>query len=367
MANLFFIHTPFQLMVAQLIIRQEGLNDNVMLMGYVDENRHFLAIYDLIVVDQMWSSRVLMPDVSHWAMFSNRHILKDWMNVYKNYRFIKRVINKYDIDTLFLGDQQNSSCQLTAMCFHKKGYKICFFEEGCSHYILYQHNVELRPFYYNKLYALLIDVIFYRPLFGVSFAYFCYWKAPSLSNIPMDVRYSIVPFYHESFDKQIIYQSIFSQKLKTLLAKEIISPNQDCILLLTSPFYSDGINNDVRPYIKTIVDFAKSLDNTVTLHIKFHPRETREVCDEILNQLINNKVRFSQLGNNGIPVEYYLQFVHYERIVMFLCSTSFYNGYLFPKTQFVSIMRDYYNNCKLFGLKNLNDLCRLIEICDKEW
>ena len=354
-------------MVAQLIIRQEGLNDNVMLMGYVDENRHFLDTYDLIIVDEMWSSRLLMPDVSHWSMFSNRHILKDGIKVYNNYNFIKRVIKKYNVDTLFLGDLQNSSCQLAAMCFHKKGYKICFFEEGCGHYILYHRDAELRYFYDNKFYALLIDAFFYRPLFGVSFAYFCYWKGSALSEIPMDVRYSIVPFYHESFDKRIFYQSIISLKLKTQLSKEKISPNENCILLLTSPFYFDGIDNDVRPYIKTIVDFAKSLDNSVTLHIKFHPRETKEVCNEILNQLSCEKVKFMQLGNNyNIPVEYYLQFVHYERIVMFLCSTSFYNGYLFPKTQFVSILRDYYNNCKLFGLKNLNYLEPFLKISGGE-
>ena len=48
MANLFFIHTPLQLMIAQMIIKQENLKDNVMLCGYVDDNRHFLQIYDTV-------------------------------------------------------------------------------------------------------------------------------------------------------------------------------------------------------------------------------------------------------------------------------------------------------------------------------
>ena len=63
MANLFFIHTPLQLMIAQMIIEQEKLKDNVMLCGYVDDNRHFLQLYDLIRIDEMWKAMELMEDV----------------------------------------------------------------------------------------------------------------------------------------------------------------------------------------------------------------------------------------------------------------------------------------------------------------
>ena len=42
MANLFFIHTPLELLIAQQIINQEKLTDNVMLCGYVGEISIFL-------------------------------------------------------------------------------------------------------------------------------------------------------------------------------------------------------------------------------------------------------------------------------------------------------------------------------------
>lgn len=352
MANLFFIHTPLQLLVAQQIIRHEELRDNVMLYGYVDDNVQFLQQYDLTIIDELWSARVAMPQVARWAIMSRKHIIRDGRRVYRNYKFISEVIRVYHIDTLFFGDMQNISCQLAAMNFHRKGLKICFFEEGSGHYVM-DYGYGMEGNIVDKIYATLIDMIYYRPLYGVPFGYVRYWKGFTLTDLPMDVRYSLVPYYHEPFDRLITYQPMFSKKLKDFLEEETKQlDTRHCTLLLTSPFYVNGIDDNPVPYVKTIVDYAKSLRDT-KLHIKFHPRETQEVREMILKQLDNEGIEYLVLGTKqNIPLEYYLQYVYYEKIVMFLCSTSYYNGYLFPKMKFVSILKDYYNNCKAAGSVN---------------
>ena len=48
MGNLFIVFTPFQLFVAQQIVKQEKLNNNILIKGWVAGNKHFLEIYDVI-------------------------------------------------------------------------------------------------------------------------------------------------------------------------------------------------------------------------------------------------------------------------------------------------------------------------------
>lgn len=353
MPNLFFIHTPLQLMIAQQIISQEDLQDNVMLYGYVDDNKHFLEQYELTVIDDMWKAKVPMPQVSRWAVISRKRLLKDSIITYNNYNYIKKVIIGNHVDTLFLGDMWNMSCQLAAMSFHCKGLKICFFEEGAGHYI--------KPFNYgkggnfiDKIYALIIDVLYYRPFYKVSYGYVLYWKGITYNDMPMDERYSIVPFYHEAFDKQVTVMPLFSDKLNAFIKKEVVAINQnENILLLTSPCYINGIDDNPQPYIETIIDYLKSLDSHINVHIKFHPRETVDVRNKIKQELEGNKIKYILLGEKiNIPVEYYLQHLKYKMVVMFITSTAYYNGYLFPKTVFVSLLENYYIKCKAIGSVN---------------
>lgn len=361
MANLFFIHTPLQLMIAQMIIEQEKLKDNVMLCGYVDDNRHFLQIYEMTCIEGMWKAIESMDDVARWAVFSRKKPFSGSIHVYTRYCYIRRIIEKYHIETLFLGDMWNASCQLAAMTFHQKGLKICFFEEGCGHYI--------KPFDYgkegnviDKFFALFIDLLYYRPLYSVPFGYIHYWKGLTYEDLPIDERYSVVPFYHESFDKIISVAPLISDKLNVFIAKEVKSVNlNDTILLLTSPCYTNGIDDDPQPYIETIIDYVKSLNHKKTIHIKFHPRETIDVRNILKKEFENNKIDYKVISEQvNIPVEYYLQRLAYNKVVMFITSTAYYNGYLFPKTEFVSLLEDYYYRCKTMGSLNARYIAPLL-------
>ena len=348
MANLFFIHTPLQLMIAQMIIEQEKMTNNVMLCGYVDDNRQFLQLYDLIRIEDMWKAIEPMDDVARWAMFSRKKLLSGTYKVLLRYRYICRVVKKHKIGTLFLGDMKNGSCQLAAMTFHRKGLKICFFEEGAGHYI---HNYDYgnEGTLWDKMYSSMIDFFYYRPFFGSSFAFFKYKKGSRLEFLPMDVRYSIVPFYHESFDKLITCKMQVPDKIKKQIETELVGAHMDGnVLMLTSPFYIlHGDDDDPSLYIRTIVDTLCRIKNNVHVWLKFHPREKKNVADEVCRQLDSNGVKYQVLGKEmSLPVEYYLQLLHFDVVYMFLCSSSVYNGYLFPKTKFTSILRPFYELCK---------------------
>ena len=370
MANLFFIHTPLQLMIAQMIIEQEKLKDNVMLCGYVDDNKHFLQLYDLIRLDEMWKAIEPMDDVARWALFSRKKPFSGGIHAYRRYCYIHGIIKKYQIETLFLGDMWNSSCQLTAMSFHRKGLRICFFEEGCGHYNK-PHNYGKVGNNIDKVFALFVDILIYRPLYGVSYGYIHYWKGLTFQDLPIDVRYSVVPFYYEKFDMLLTVKPRISEKLNNYISTEVKQIGQrGNVLLLTTPLYEwmgERYEKDEDAYVKTIIEYMKSMGKQICTHIKFHPREKEYIRERLLMELDESNIDYVLLGSEmNIPVEYYLQYIHYEKVVMFLSSTSFYNGHLFPKVKFVSILKDYYNNCKAVGSQSLYLLEPLLKEIPKE-
>ena len=97
MANLFFIHTPLELLIAQQIINQEKLTDNVMLCGYVGEDKHFLDTYRLTIIPSMWMESVLMPDVAGWAAIEKRHLLKTALRAFRRYKEICSLLKAHRI------------------------------------------------------------------------------------------------------------------------------------------------------------------------------------------------------------------------------------------------------------------------------
>lgn len=370
MANLFFIHTPLQLMIAQQIIMQEKLQDNVMLCGYVDDNIHFLGIYDLTIMDELWSNRVAFPQVARWGIISRRHLLRDCRRTYRNFRLLGKIIEKHDVNTLYLGDMWNNSCQLAAMAFHRRGLKICFFEEGNGHYVMCSSYGKSGNFV-NKVYAAFIDLLFYRPFIGVPYGYVHFWKGFTFSDLKMDIRYSVVPFYHESFDKLITVKPAISRKLEAYMRHEVSGLGISAgILLMTSPLYEwqgKRYDKDENAYVRTIIEYVKSSAKGMPIHIKFHPRERDYIRERILGELAMANIDYVILGEKiNIPVEYYLQYMHYDKIVYFFSSTSFYNGYLFPKVKFESILEDYYNNCKAVGSDSLKYIEPLLAQIPKE-
>ena len=66
MRALFFVYTPFQFLVAQSIIKQEGFKNSVLIEGYVGDNTHFLDVYKLLKIDELWASTYVIPELPQW-------------------------------------------------------------------------------------------------------------------------------------------------------------------------------------------------------------------------------------------------------------------------------------------------------------
>ncbi len=365
MANLFFIHTPLELLVAQQVINYEKLKDNVMLYGYQGTNSHYTKVYSLIKIDGFWKKTIGMDDVDVWASLSRRNFCFSLKRLRSRYFRIKKIVEENSIRTIFLGDLNNTSCKFASVAFNQLGIKCCFFEEGTGHYNYVPIYANKALFPINFLYGVAADLLFYLPVCGLRFGAYCFWKDLRFDKLPIHIRYSIRPFYHESYDKWIHIEPLISKQLKMKLDEEISVLNTDnAILFLNAPIYhvAHDDRKAIEAYYDLLVTYFKKVPKNYSIYIKFHPSDGEKEKRKIIDIVEWNGLCYTILSRDiNIPVEYYLQYQQYKEIVTFFSATIFYNGYLFPSRKFVSLLYLYYEYCKSKSISSLEKLYSIVE------
>lgn len=360
--NLFFVFTPLQLFVAQQIIRQEKLENNVLLEGY---GCLFSRTYNLMRLDELWNRRIIFEDAAKWNGDRVRR-LSDIKYAFSNYKSIKRILRENHVNAIYLGEVLNQACRFTSVVFHHQGYKIVFFEEGTSHYVD-------RPYYKDNtlkhsVKTLLLDFFYYLPFYGVRFAEWNSCPNKPYDKLPMDIRFSMIPYHHKSFDKILHVEPMLSDKLKAYVCSNINpEEGEHRVLLMTDPLRELMPNDYLYLYFDTIKECIDTVAPGQFLYIKFHPREILSSRKRIMEIAEKSGVRYKVLSEEvNICVEYYLQMFHFEKIYFFNAATYFYNGYAFPKMEFVKLMPFVYKKCQEAGVKNLVYMENMLKMIESE-
>lgn len=349
MSNLFIVFTPFQFFIAQQLVHQEKLKDCILIEAYVAGNPHFIEIYDMMEMEGMWKKKYIIPDFAQWDGLRTKSIL-DEIKTYKIYRKIWNLIKSNDVGTLYLGEMQNNAIRFTDIVFHHKGIKIVFFEEGTAHYMQRAYPKETR---WMKVMELIRDLVEYLPLYHVRYAKWRYVPCrPFEGELPMDERYSVIPgHYNKPFDKLLQPSLVISKKLEAYMAESISEANNKRVMFMTDPLAEVIGPEFMDCYFETIEECFESLSKDIEVYIKYHPRDSKEYRDRVLDigkasglncRIISERV--------NIPAEYYLQKFTFDSIFVFNASTCFYNGYLFPKCNFVKLLPKLYVKVKAAGL-----------------
>jgi hypothetical protein len=343
MANLFIVFTPFQLFVAQQIVNQEKLADNILIEGYVGNNSHFYDIYDMMAMENYWKKRIHFPDIVSWDGLRTTSI-KDAKKAYANYKKIKNILINNNIDTIYISEFQNQAMRFTDVLFSHQGYKVIFFEEGSAHYVN-------RPYvpdnsFRHKLKIFLRDALYYLPIYHVRFAKWRYNVNMPYDELPIYKRYNILPFHHEPYDVELKVSEIASDRIKKYMESEIIENESNRALLMTDPMAELIHEENMYIYFDTIKGFINEIPKETTVHIKYHPRdpqESRKKTEEVINNIgINYKILSKDIN---VPVEYYLQKYRFDKVFIFNASTYFYNGYVYPHCDFIKMLPSIYNKC----------------------
>lgn len=354
MDNIFFVHTPLQLMVAQQIINQEKLEHNLLLYSYVYESKHVLKVYDLMRIDDLWEDRLFFMHLNDWASIRLKYIIPDLFSCLHNYKKIRKILHETNASHVYLSDINNISYKFTAQLLSKKKIDVSFFEDGSSHYIEKKLAVP-GPKIILRTLAFLLDTFYFYPIWNIKFAKYMFCENLKHIQVPMVSRYSLIPFYNESFDILLHYTPLMSQKMKAYLDSELAKyGSKDLTLFLTSPVYEDVASSDSTVYIKTIRDFVDEYDKSDMLVIKFHPREREKDKELILSILKEKGVNYSVMSEQySLPVESYLSYFKFKKIYTFYSSTVLYNGFLYPHVEFVFLYNTLLNNCKKSNVGNI--------------
>lgn len=351
MANLFFVFTPLQLLIAQQIVYQEKLKNCILIEGYVmpPNNRHFLEIYDFIEIEDMWQKKIVFPEIAQWDGLRITNV-KEAKQAYKNYKYLRKIAEENNVETIYLGEIQNQAYRFTDMVFSRLGYKIAYFEDGLGHYM--NRSYTPNNSFSMKMKILFRDMIYYLPIYHIRFAKWRYnVNMPSYSELHIHKRYSVIPVFKEKYDVHLKVKPIASEKVKEYI-KDIAShqTTTDSILLMTDPVYEFIPSKYYQCYIDVIKNNIEKVNKDKIIYIKYHPRESmknRKLLEGMLTKMGRKTVILSEKIN--IPVEFFLQLMSFERIFIFNAATYFYNGYLYPRCDFVLLLPQLYDRCKEKG------------------
>lgn len=345
MANLFVVFTPLQIVIAQQIIVQEKLKDNIMLESYFPGYSHFLDIYELVVIEDLWQKVIPFDNWAYWD-YGGKGLIRNSRKVWKRYKELAGILKKNQVEKIYLADYQNQTNRFTCILLSHQGYKIGFFEEGYSHYIPRPEHA-FKDDFLHRFYVRLLDYCYYQPLYHINFAKWRCSPNRDYHGLPIDVRYSMIPNeHHEPYDKVLNYTPMISPKLKRYIEETTPLSNGKSILLLTDPMTEVLDANFKHLYFECIEDSLSKFQRGYSLYIKYHPRDSekdRKYVQEIAQKL---NIDCEILGSKvNIPVELYLQTIHFDAILFFNTSTYFYNGYMFPKSNFIKLLPLLYRKC----------------------
>lgn len=362
MGNLFFVFTPLQLFVAQQIIKQENLRKNILLYTHIGNHYDFYEIYDIMCIDDLWKEKIKFEGVEK-IMELNLYNPKELWQAHKKYKQLNKIAKQHKVKTIYLGEILNQTCRMSAIYFSKRKYKVVFFEEGTSHYI--NRPYTLKNSCTEKIKYLILDNFCFQPLFGVKFAkWHCAPNRP-YDDIPIDKRFSIIPYHNKPFDVRLNVQPLFSSKLEEYIDSNIQYENERRVMLMTDPMRELMPKEYLYLYFEAIKECVEGINPDTTLYIKFHPRELDESRERILQIVQDSGMKFRVLSKEiNICVEYYLQKYHFDDIYFFNAATFFYNGYAFPKTNFIKLMPVVYKKCKEVGLTNLTYMENMLKLIE---
>lgn len=353
MANLFIVFMPFQLFVAQQIIRHEHLEDCILIEGYRSKRGE---THDLMIIESLWKKRISFEEI---ALFTREDLsfIKGNIATWKNYKWLKRILNTNNVGTIYLGEAQNQGLRFIAKVFNKKNYKIVYFEEGTSHYCFTTTEIDKKIKTRCKIF--MMDYLYYLPLFHIKFGIWRYNKKISFSNLPIYRRYSMIPnFFHEPYDVVLPVVPMKSKQMENYLSSTWKECGEDnAVMFMTDPVKEYLGKNWKAIYSKSIQEVFSSLPKDKTVIIKYHHRDSEESKNIIKKTLTDMGLKYKELAAKiNIPVEYYLQSYGFEKVYVLNSSTYFYNGIIYPKVDFGFMLPTIYKNALEIGISKENQV-----------
>jgi hypothetical protein len=326
--NYFFVHTPFQLIVAQGIIKLYCLEQNIIFFGHTGRNaeRQYLVIED-ILIEPLWQQVHQIGDLHNYVPS-----LSNLFSFSKAKRALNELDNKIEKNKtthLYFGDL--NAIAYIIMIKYFKVEKISIFEEGLSHYNLSILQAKtnanhLKSFAYNFLSRYVTSIN--------SISQYIFNKNLSSFDFEIYKRYNILTrTISESFDEFVDLKLIlkngvnpkFNNAFKKL--KDLGTP----VIFLSSTIrniFDDGINTDV-----IIIERISKLFPSDPIFIKFHPKDDIVLNRKVISIINERGINASELNiASEVPIEILFNVINLKALFGYGSSSQLYFSQFSKKT-----------------------------------
>jgi len=353
--NLFFIHTPFQMLVAQNLIVKKKLKNNVLVLSNTGRNaEHFYEVFDVMLIKSKWNKKYVLGNLNN-GIYSFKKPLISYIKLYKFSNKVKRIILQNDIKALYFGDINHPAYVFLAEYWQHK-MQINFFEEGLSHYfspILKKKFVDSLILKIKKYFT---DCIIFKSLGVKRFSRYLQSITDTEFGFNIAKKYNILPINENSYDERIKFDIFLSDKLKLIIENENLErlKNKEQInVLYLSSTATSLFSNPIKDEISIISDSLKKIGTKVKLLIKFHPKDSDNKKKKILHFLNNKGVDFIVIFPDvSLPVEVLFNHIKIDFLIGFGSSSQLYFEMLCPGIPNYNLFHSLTNLYRIKSIEN---------------
>lgn len=343
MANLFVVHTPLCLFVAQNIIRQENLKDNILLIRKHEDSKGFDEGYRLLKIPEYWSDARTLEDSRKWK--SNP--IKTSITYISNERKLMRLIKELHVTQIFYGDLNDLRYRLEFLRMKSLGIRVSLYEEGMSHYIIQEYLSNKKIVYAS----ILFDSLIRFPILCLSYLKYRNLEIFDFIQKIISTRYSILPQMNPTpMDKVLKIKKNYSQELSRVIEttrkslEEININNAELVLYASQPLFNRPhvCDHIIKQVISNVLCSKKEFLKDKLIVIKHHPRETQKDKIEIQRIFKDNGLNYCVLQTHqAVPLEVFLQSIRFNSLIAYSSSCIAYSGYSYEYAPVILFIQDY--------------------------
>jgi hypothetical protein len=355
--NVFFVHTPLQLLIAQNIVIQERLENPLLLLAHNNErSKHFYKSYDILIVPELWKDVYEVGAISVFSHLCSRPV-NTFLELRRLLTKVDDIIKRFASPNLFFGDINHFFYILVAEKYKSVASEVNFFEEGVSHYA---YTIDKKKFAWTPVILLkkvFVDTLIFRPLGIPPLSKYFYSTKDCSFGFNIKKKYSVFQMKSNSYDWPLEFRIPESSKLKDLLHSQLqslVGIGDKKLLLFLSTSSTFLFENPEQDEYDALDGFFKDYHGQeVVVLLKFHPSDAPEKKDCLQRYFTSRKFIFKELLTDlPIPVEVFIGKIEIAALIGYNSSAMLYAQSINPELRVVSLLPYVCNAYKSNGIIN---------------
>ena len=353
--NLFFVHTPFQVLVAQNLIIKKKLYNNIILLSNTGvKAKHFYEVFDKMLIKELWVEKYLLGNL-YDGVFSFKNPVKSYVNLFKFSKKIKKIVFKNKVKSLYFGDINHPAYVFLAEYWQQK--EINFFEEGLSHYNIPILKKKFEESFFINFKKFLTDYIIFNSLGVKKFSRYIQTIEDTEFGFEINKKFNILPIEEKIYDEIIKFDVYPSEGLRLFFKNkkfQSLRKNKQENVLYLSSSASFIFSNPLEDELAIILKIIKNSQSNINFLIKYHPKDSDDKKDAIRKYLKKEGLNYIEiLPELDLPVEVLFNQIKIDFLFGYGSSSQLYHEILLPGVPNYNLFYTLNESYKLKNMKNI--------------